>query len=568
MNSAATAKRENISRRSFTKDESDLSFEVEPPVKQHLSKLESDLSLDAEEAKPNIAPVIKEPPQLLPKSSQLLPKSSHSTKSSHSKKSTHKTPQALSKRVERKQADANSRIFRDPPETTLNDDHSILSDDVSEMTDPTFLSYKMDPPEQSKIGTRSVRSNQSSGNDTPLISNQLSILQEESVQDIESLEFSHNENSTYRSKEPREKQSEDNMDNHEELEDEFFGGMNWEKNKGHNTFYLGTNLSNDQSSSSASKDPFDDPFYTQGGMVSVENEFEASVVSSMSRKNSNGIRIKRHLRQESEIRIDHEMSSNVEAKKEKKIDVKKIKERRNRSSRSISPSKSSRSTSPSKSAHTLSPSKAEYRASPGIKLGQDNVLTKNDDGFFRDKLNKSPNYVKTPSFLAKRQIRDRKEEDIRAKLRRERDAAEREHIAAINTKKRMEDVSKAVEVGRRRDDIISRSLERKSSSSKATRKSLSPVRQSSVSPPKIRQKVLTSSPVRGTNRSLSYSDRLLSKRSDNPDETQRKIRQKPSFLGKQTISKKTTKTPSQSRNKAVVRIMTFSLSYLSFNEVF
>jgi len=77
-------------------------------------------------------------------------------------------------RGSRGDARSGSRSICDPPKSQIrnidmDDMNSTVSDEVSEMTNPTFMSKKMDPPEESRISsTRSTKSSViSSDADTP-----------------------------------------------------------------------------------------------------------------------------------------------------------------------------------------------------------------------------------------------------------------------------------------------------------------------------------------------------------------------------------------------------------------
>lgn len=540
----------------FKKIDSDLSFE--PPVRL-LQKLESDLSLapDKIDSDNNNSSVSQ---QSRSESKSKSEAEQHLNDLENSTKGESKTTQSSQRKAEQ-----SSRASYDQDRNHMNnidveDDRS--QDEVSEMTNPTFVSnHRLDPPEESRSVTsrrsmRSYRSSSENGNkpqsarssDTPLISNQLHAVNERNEDDVHDDINDNNIDNNSLEKLPEKYENEIEKTEDEDLE-EFFDGLNWgNEGQEHNEFFLTTTSSNEQST--ASRDPFEEPFYPDvTSVVSKESEKEESLQMTLSEEpsekdESKGEKVKDVDTPEEEYHDDDQLGDRVTVKEtaprnnyveentlsisQQKIDVKKVKEDRRR--RSLSPRKRNNISERSVAS---APAVQAYHKSPGIKVNSRDLL-KNDNEFLkeikREEQARSPSFAKTPSFIAKRQNRDRKEENIRAKLEQERQAA-LQNAALQNARRRMESVSRAAEIGRRRENLIESSSERNSSRLSAYGRSRSPQKQRnetdhrssaissskprSGSPRKQQVKINTVGSLRGKQGSSGIPERSNSIRSQN-----------------------------------------------------
>ena len=350
----------------------------------------------------------------------------------------------------------NSRSTKDPPDSGNDDVGEIrpsLSDEVSEMTNPTYVSNKMDPPEEfKKSSASSVKSYRSDSKGSRVSSDnknkQLDAVKEDTVEehmDGYSQQSSVNE-SLQQGSIQQEVMSAANL---EDLhpDDDFFGNPSWSNKREHDGFFLTTNVSNDQSTES--KDPFEDPFYPELASSASKESKTVSKVSKKARKKKafdysivdddpeppivdekeqdvvsreseyhdsvDSFENKTEDYQGRKTRsIEHVNKPKTRSQSPLRIDVNKIKQNRRERARNQSPSKEEvlrrshdnggflgidsnsgavtlnvqslhvRSSFSHEDEHESHDDETPYRSSPGIKLGQNSLLAKNDDGFFRD----------------------------------------------------------------------------------------------------------------------------------------------------------------------------------------
>lgn len=513
---------------SMKKIESGISYDPSQKSLKPLSKLDSDLSLDVDVLKVELPS--NDTTSTKSKSNKISSSRSYSSKKGKKEfgvvtMDAFKTDHEDLKRTQ--SAHSGSHSSRDPPDSTsrsvnMNDVHSALSDEVSEMTNPTYVSNKMDPPEEKRSIKSddsgkgfsplvSVNSNRTDSDHTPLINNFEAAREEKKQKEKKEKE---------RQRQPRkvppilEHKSSD--DKEQQLEDEFFGGLGWGDEKEHNRFFVTPTTSNDHSSS---KDPFDDPFYTdvisstsskETGTKSINTDEEDDHELFVPTLNKSPVAKDRRSAlgsQTSSLRESRSRSLSPT-----KVDIRKAKEeRRTRSARNLNLTSSTRNISPTnRSTKNFSPTKNEGKAkpqsiydkspssshlfSPGIKLGQNKVLAKSDNSVYGDR-RKVTSPVRAPSFLAKRQSQIKKEEDIRARLQKQ--------------KQNLENVTRAAEIGRRRGDLIEKAstgLHLSSLRSRST--SLSPTR--SASP----KKGITLSPNKYSPRNSQRQSINISNRSN------------------------------------------------------
>ena len=523
---------------SFTRNDSGLSFD--PPAVL-LQKIESDLSLapdkidsDNNNASEGLQPIMSEI-----KSENVESEAERYVNDTfNSTKGERKNSQSSQRKVEesiRPSHDQDENQMNNIEVDDVDDDHS--QDEVSEMTNPTFASnHKLDPPEEnrsitSRRSVKTYRSSSEDGNeprstkssDTPLISNQLGVVNEHNEEGVDDHYNIHEEKSAKYEDEIDKTEDREVKDPDPALEDEdedleeFFDGLNWGNEKQqHNEFFLTTASSNEQSA--ASKDPFEEPFYPDVTSTAEEEESTAedeestaveeeslqmTLSEELDENESKDEKVKDIDTPEEEfhyeipqhdqevpvydndqardkitmkvtVNSNNDVEENTLSISRQKIDFKRVKEDRRR--RSLSPQKRNNISERSVAS---APIVQAFHKSPGIKVASSDLL-KNDNEFLReikrDEEARSPSFAKTPSFIAKRQNRDRKEENIRAKLEKERQTA-LQNSALQNARRRMESVSRASETGRRRDNLIQSSSERNSSRLSAYGRSRSPQKQ-------------------------------------------------------------------------------------------
>jgi len=439
---AEAQKEANTARMPFDRFESDLSFETS---RKPLNKLESDLSLASSRKS---EAVVEKKSQTTPKSKTAEAESVKSSKSNRSRgasaaaKSEPSTSKSRSSRVAAEARKIEARLGQEKPKrTTKKQDHdeetksthrsrvdppidsrssvevsSNNSDEVSEMTNPTFMSNKMDPPEESNRGLRKrATSSYSSGGlidsdtDTPLMSNQ-----------VESINVRAKQEKKKDAKEKVEDKKEDKSKN----QDEFFGGSDWNVNQTEPVNDLFTTINPFKEKTTASKDPFDEPFFStpskdadhkysfalsesdgefeRPGLTSKDMEMmsyetdgdDPDIVPHMAPdQDRKGVAHNEQPRKErrNTQSIHQERKSRSKSPNKKEV----MQRKRERNSRTLSPSKAQVLRRTSKNDGflgidetsgfvTVNTNKSSYLQSPGVKLEQSDSIEMNEDGYVMD----------------------------------------------------------------------------------------------------------------------------------------------------------------------------------------